>query len=89
MADLARLGRVFRARITQIMDLLMLAPEIQEKMLLGTDFPLRGFRIVVRHVAWIDQRTAWCTMCEVSPSECELSYGPSLADPRLGQPQES
>jgi hypothetical protein len=26
MADLARLGRVSRARITQIMDLLMLAP---------------------------------------------------------------
>ena len=33
MADLARLGRVSRARITQIMDLLMLAPEIQEEVL--------------------------------------------------------
>jgi hypothetical protein len=29
MAELARLGRVSRARITQIMDLLMLAPRIR------------------------------------------------------------
>src|SRR5581483_12283595 len=35
MAELARLGRVSRARITQIMDLLMLAPEIQEEILSG------------------------------------------------------
>ena len=35
MAELARLGRVSRARITQIMDLLMLAPEIQVELLLG------------------------------------------------------
>lgn len=35
MADLARLGRVSRARITQIMDLLLLAPEIQEGVLFG------------------------------------------------------
>jgi hypothetical protein len=28
MAELARLGRVSRARITQIMDLLMLAPDM-------------------------------------------------------------
>ena len=33
MAELARLGRASRARITQIMDLLMLAPEIQEVVL--------------------------------------------------------
>ena len=33
MAELARLGRVSRARITQIMDLLMLAPDIQDELL--------------------------------------------------------
>jgi hypothetical protein len=33
MADLARLGGVTRARITQIMDLLLLAPDIQEALL--------------------------------------------------------
>ena len=32
-ADIARLGGVTRARVTQIMNLLNLAPEIQEKIL--------------------------------------------------------
>jgi hypothetical protein len=32
-ADLARLGHVSRARITQIMNLLLLAPDIQEQVL--------------------------------------------------------
>ena len=35
-ADLARLGQVTRARITQIMNLLNLAPDIQEDILLLT-----------------------------------------------------
>jgi hypothetical protein len=33
MADLARLGHVSRAHITQIMNLRLLAPDIQEKLL--------------------------------------------------------
>jgi hypothetical protein len=33
MADLARIGHVSRARITQIMNLRMLAPDIQEDIL--------------------------------------------------------
>lgn len=33
-ADLARLGGVSRARITQIMNLRLLAPDIQESLLL-------------------------------------------------------
>src|ERR1039457_565549 len=36
-ADLARLGYVTRARITQIMNLLLLAPNIQELILLLSD----------------------------------------------------
>lgn len=32
-ADLARLGHVTRARVTQIMNLLSLAPDIQEQIL--------------------------------------------------------
>ena len=35
IADLARLGHVTRARITQIMNLLMLAPDIQEAIHTG------------------------------------------------------
>jgi hypothetical protein len=57
MAELARLGRVSRARITQIMDLLMVAPEIQEAVLYGNG--LRGMRQllkVARTVEWTSQR---------------------------------
>ena len=35
-ADLARLGHVTRARVTQIMNLRLLAPEIQEELLLSS-----------------------------------------------------
>ena len=38
-ADLARLGFVSRARITQIMNLLNLAPDIQEELLIPSTFP--------------------------------------------------
>jgi hypothetical protein len=34
-ADLARLGYVTRARVTQIMNLTLLAPEVQEELLFG------------------------------------------------------
>jgi hypothetical protein len=59
-ADLARLGYVTRARLTQIMNLLLLAPDIQEQVLLGT--PLTGkneraFRVVCAEAYWPDQRS--------------------------------
>ena len=58
MADLARLGRVSRARITQIMDLLLLAPEIQEEVLFGSArlAQLRAVTPFVRAVRWEQQR---------------------------------
>jgi len=61
MAELARLGRVSRARVTQIMDLLMLAPEIQEDILFRTS-PLsqRDLMVLARAVKWPDQRALWC-----------------------------
>ena len=37
MADIARLGWVSRARVTQIMDILLLAPDIQEENLFVPD----------------------------------------------------
>ena len=72
-ADLARLGHVSRARVTQIMNLLLLAPDIQEALLLlphterGRD-PIREHH--VRPIAaipdWRKQREMWETMvgCE-------------------------
>lgn len=65
-ADLARLGHVTRARVTQIMNLLSLAPDIQEAILRwpavtsGKD-PIseRGIRSVVAQLEWRMQRTLY------------------------------
>jgi hypothetical protein len=65
-ADLARLGYVTRARITQLMNLLNLAPDIQEAILLhsstthGRD-PIseRGLRELTAVVHWVRQRKMW------------------------------
>ena len=62
-ADLARLGHVSRARVTQIMNLLQLAPEIQEALLFlprsakGRD-PIRATHIrpIVGILEWRKQR---------------------------------
>ncbi len=64
-ADLARLGFVTRARLTQIMNLLMLAPDIQEEIMgmgqatTGTPHAERHVRSVVKFVLWDAQRRAW------------------------------
>jgi hypothetical protein len=65
-ADLARLGNVTRARVTQIMNLLQLAPEIQEDILFlprtvkGRD-PIREhhLRPIVAEPDWRRQRRRW------------------------------
>ena len=63
MAELARLGRVSRARITQIMDLLMLAPEIQAEVLFlqtsSSWVQLRGLLHVCAEPIWKAQRERW------------------------------
>jgi hypothetical protein len=65
-ADLARLGHVSRARITQIMNLLMLAPDIQEQILFlpvverGYDpIHLRQLQPIVAAPDWRKQRRMW------------------------------
>ena len=74
-ADIARLGYVTRARITQIMNLLNLAPDIQEEILsCQRDSPgiqERQLRSVTSLVLWREQRQLWCTMSpprSLSPS---------------------
>lgn len=57
-ADLARLGYVSRARLTQIMNLLLLAPKIQENLLSPTasgEVRESQLRQVVKHELWQDQ----------------------------------
>jgi hypothetical protein len=58
-AELARLGRVSRARMTQIMRLLNLAPDIQEQILflpLVRGLNERNLRTIVSRVDWHEQR---------------------------------
>jgi len=68
-ADLARLGYVTRARITQIMNLLNLAPDIQEEILFlprtvkGRD-PIREkhLRPIAAVSHWNRQRKMWASI---------------------------
>ncbi len=65
-ADLARLGYVSRARITQIMNLLNLAPDLQELLLGGPSevAPQEShIRCVMRCVFWDEQRRALNAVC--------------------------
>lgn len=68
-ADLARLGRVTRARITQIMNLLNLAPDIQEALLFLTPVHTwrdalteRTCRPVIQEPCWQRQREIFTTL---------------------------
>jgi hypothetical protein len=58
-AELARLGFVTRARLTQIMNLLLLAPDLQEALLVAVDItsiPERSLREVIKFAEWREQR---------------------------------
>ena len=73
-ADLARLGHVSRARISQIMNLLLLAPDIQEEILFlprtlrGRD-ALRIWQLqpVALTADWGQQRKMWRQIKRKSP----------------------
>jgi hypothetical protein len=65
-ADLARLGFVTRARLTQVMNLTLLAPDIQERILLGfadEHPPMHAGEAALRRIIsftfWPDQRSRW------------------------------
>jgi hypothetical protein len=68
-ADLARLGCLTRERMSQIMELVWLAPDIQQEVL---EFPPSGavrfpisevaVRKIAGSLAWDEQRHAWQTL---------------------------
>ena len=65
-ASLARLGRVSRARVSQIMNLVLLAPDIQEEILFlpatqrGRDpVHLRQLQVIALVQSWQKQRILW------------------------------
>ena len=65
-AALARLGHVSRARITQIMNLLLLAPDVEEELLFLPETPrgrdpihLRQLQPIALLPDWTEQRPRW------------------------------
>ena len=75
-ADLARLGHVTRARMTQIMNLLQLAPGIQEDILFlprimkGRD-PVteHDVRPIAAEIDWAKQRQDWALLKKANYSD--------------------
>ncbi len=68
-AEIARLGHVSRARVTQIMNLLLLAPDIQEELLFLPEIErgreqihLRQLQPIAAVVDWTQQRRMWVTL---------------------------
>ena len=72
-SDLAGLGYVTRARVTQIMNLLMLAPNIQERLLSPDEriFGVRerSLRGICAQVEWITQRRLWTALLNGASDE--------------------
>ena len=61
-AEVARRLNWTRARISQVMNLLLLAPDIQEKVVFleaSSRLTERGLRTVVCHEVWQEQRRVW------------------------------
>lgn len=65
-ADLARLGHVTRARVSQIMNLLNLAPDLQEQILCSAPMTAGDDRVTERQLRriaatldWTEQRALW------------------------------
>lgn len=65
-AEIATLGHVTRARVTQIMNLRLLAPDIQERLLVLTRLErgrdslcLRKFQAIALEPSWKQQREMW------------------------------
>jgi len=90
MSELARLAHVTQPRMTQIMNLLHLAPDIQEELLFlpavtdGQD-PVheRMLRQLTIFVDWREQRRLWAEYCQMPQDATGIDHGssPGLAFP--------
>ena len=83
MAEIARLGHVTRARVTQIMNLRLLAPDIQEALLDLPPTTQGRDRLQYRHVhpltmtpSWQRQREMWTTLVQlIAPHNAHSMMG--------------
>jgi hypothetical protein len=81
LAELAALGHVTRARVTQIMNLLNLAPDIQEDLLFRVPpesgretITEKSLRPITAEAEWRKQRRMWG---ECRPSNCTTERYPT------------
>jgi hypothetical protein len=81
-ADLAQLAHVSRPRITQIMNLLNLAPDVQEEILFlprtdGGRAPIRErmIRPIAAIIDWHKQRRLWRQLRQEVPSLAQAAVG--------------
>ena len=59
-ADIARLSNLSRARLSQIMNLILLAPKIQEEILFSSDrIKEKSLRMVLKTPIWEEQINIW------------------------------
>ena len=93
-ATLARLGHVSRARITQIMNLLILAPDIQEEILFmpltleGHDpVPMRRLAVLVQTLDWPFHRALWRQLFSSAPERIHDAKTCGDMDGDFGHPQ--
>ncbi|MCH7752861.1 MAG: hypothetical protein IH898_11995 [Planctomycetes bacterium] len=71
-AEIARLGHVSRALVTQIINLLNLAPDIQEELLFlravvsgSSVLSERNLRLIMLKPEWAEQRKLWLSLAIV------------------------
>lgn len=83
-ADLARLAGITRARATQILNLLLLAPSIQEELLdlprvMGGRDPIteRNLRPIAAVADWAAQREMWRALSAPDSERVPLDVSPS------------
>ena len=75
-ADIARLGYVTRARLTQIMNLNLLAPDIQEEILFLPEVTTGPDPITERQVRKINKTADWKEQKEVWDKRKNKSFNP-------------
>ncbi len=90
--EMARALKMTEARLSQLLDLVLLAPDIQEDLLFlevapGRDpIPERALRSVVRALAWREQRRRFARLRETAHCAPGGGAAPAAATPSRGRP---
>jgi hypothetical protein len=90
--EMARALKMTEARLSQLLDLILLAPDIQEELLFlevapGRDpIPERALRYVVRALAWREQRRRFARLRDAAGCAAGGGAPPHAATPSRGRP---